>query len=555
MTRTVVLVAALAAPLCFLPHPLWEVDDARYAEVPRAMAASGDWATPRLNGLDYVEKPPLGYWLTALSYEAFGVSEASARLPLALLSLMAVAGVWWLGSWLLPGLGQTAALMFSTCAGTLALSHAVTPDVPLTAFLVWCTALILRTLAHPEDGRWAGPLAWVFAALAFLSKGLVALMFPALWSAALLALFPSLRRGWRGLAFPVGPLGFLLIAAPWFLCMEDRHPGFLRFFFIEQHLQRFLTPKYNRPGPWFFFLPVAAAGLLPWTHLVLAGLGRAWRERRRGEAQAPALALWSLGVILFFSVSRSKLSTYILPAFPHLCLLGALAAERPAPRWARWFAGGCAVLLLTCAAAVLTPPVRALAPLPAAAWTAAALSLALLGLGQLAALRPRLSLLGPAAGALLALAAAMGGFRAAEPFVSARPVGLALAARAAPQDLVYCYGTYLHGLPFYSGRPVDRMIYWVGELHYAQRDPANADRFGDDNAIRALPLRGRAVFVALRRSEAEYFRTLVKPEHIRSFETYGRWVLAEVGYAPSAGYGPWIVTRVRLRSSAAAVIR
>ncbi|MBI5883455.1 MAG: glycosyltransferase family 39 protein [Elusimicrobia bacterium] len=540
--KVVVLLAALTAPFWFLAHPLWEVDDARYAEVPRAMAASGDWAVPRLNGFEYVEKPPLWYWLAASSYAALGVAESSARLPLAGLALLAAAGVWWLGSWLPregtpPGEGGppdtalTAALAFSTCAGFLALSHSITPDLPLTAFLTWCTALILRALAHPEDGRWAGPLAWFFAGLAFLSKGLVALLFPGLWSVALLALFPALRRGWPGLAAPAGPLCFLLVTGPWLLCMEDRRPGFLRFFFIEQHFQRFLTPKYNRPGPWFFFLPVVAAGLLPWTHLAAAGLGTAWREWRGKSWRAPSLALWSLGVILFFSASRSKLATYIMPALPHLCLLAAMAAPSAAKRWVRLAGASAGVLLLASAAAVFVPGVRALAPDAGAAWACAA-ALALFGAGQLAALSRRWSLLGPAAGALLALGAGLRGMDLAEPFVSSRPISREIVSRAGPGDLVYCYGTFLHGLPFYTGRTVDRMIYWVGELHYAQRDPANADRFGDDNAIRALPLRGKTVFVVLRSSEGRYFKTLVKPEDLRRFQSFGRWSLAEVGYTP-----------------------
>ncbi|MBI5623253.1 MAG: glycosyltransferase family 39 protein [Elusimicrobia bacterium] len=539
MTRAIILVAALSAPFWSLSHPLWEVDDARYAEVPRAMAVSGDWALPRLNGFEYVEKPPLWYWLAAASYAALGVRESSGRLPLALLSLLTALGVWWLTSWLCPETAPpgeappkwTATLAVSTSLGFLALSHSITPDLPLTAFLTWCTALIIRALARPEDGRWAGPAAWVFAGLAFLSKGLIGLLFPCVWAAGLLVLFPALRRGWKGLAAPAGPLCFLLVAAPWFIMMEDRRPGFLRFFFVEQHFQRFLTPKYNRPGPWFFFLPVALVGLIPWTPLVLAGLGKAWREWRARSWRAPSLALWSLGVILFFSISSSKLATYILPAFPQLCILAALAASSVERRWVRHAAAGAGVLCLAASAAVLLPQVRSLAP-AGAAWAGAA-ALASLGLGQLCALSRRWSIAGPASGALLALAAALCGLGLAEPLVSSRPVGRALAGRAGPRDLIYCYGTYLHGLPFYTGRPVDRLIYWVGELHYAARDPANADRFGDDSAIRALPLRGRTVFVVLRSSEASYFKTLVEPGALRSIESFGRWTLAEVARVPA----------------------
>ncbi|MBI5208932.1 MAG: glycosyltransferase family 39 protein [Elusimicrobia bacterium] len=546
--RALTIAAALAAPLCWLSHPLWEVDDARYAQIPRTMLSTGDWATPRLNGFDYVEKPPLWYWLAAASYKAFGVTEGAARLPLALLSLLTAAGIWWLGSWLFPGSDQAAGpVVFSTSLMVLVLSHLITLDMALTAFLLWCTAMILRALARPEDAAWAGPLAWVFAGLAFLSKGLVALLFPVAWSVALVALFPALRRGWRGLLGPAGPLLFVVIAAPWFAAMEDRHPGFLRFFFVEQHFQRFLTPKYNRPAPWYFYAGVLTAGLLPWTSAALAGLARAWRDARAParEWRGAALALWAVGVIAFFSVSRSKLATYILPAFPHLGLLAARALQEHPPRWSRrlaaalgavLLAGACAAWLAGWGAAAALLPAKARLPDPALGPWAGGASAAL-GLGLLWWRRRPAGWIGPALGSLAACGLAFTGMARVETFVSAKALGLSIAARARPGDLVYSYGTFLHGLPFYAGRRVDRMVYWVGELHYALRDPANEDRFGDDNTIRSLPLRGRTVFVALRRSEAAYFRTLVRPEHLVSYEPFGRWMLAEVSHSPPRGGG------------------
>ena len=107
--------AALALPLLVLGSPLIEVDDARYAEVPRAMAASADWILPSLNAMPYVEKPPLWYWLGAASIKAFGVCEAAARLPMFLLSLLGAGGIFWLGSWMYsPSVGRCAALATAT---------------------------------------------------------------------------------------------------------------------------------------------------------------------------------------------------------------------------------------------------------------------------------------------------------------------------------------------------------------------------------------------------------------------------------------------------------
>ena len=112
--------------------------------------------------------------------------------------------------------------------------------------------------------------------------------------------------------------------------------------------------------------------------------------------------------------------------------------------------------------------------------------------------------------------------------MSAKPIAQAINAAYRPGDMTFSYGTYLHGIPFYTGRPVDKMINWVGELHYAKRDPSTAARFGDDNAIMALPIEGRGVFVILRKFESSFFLTLVEPETVASFKDFGRWTLAEI---------------------------
>lgn len=457
----------LTSPFWGLGHALWEVDDARYAEVPREMVASGDWATPRLNELDYVEKPPLWYWLAAASYKIFGVSEAAARLPLALLSMLGLLATAWLGSWLYsPRTGLIAAAALASSGLYIFLSHYITLDLALSVFLLLTSAMIMRVLAKPEDARWASCAAWAFAGLAFLSKGLVALIFPAAWTAVLLLLLPRLRSAGLKLVASPGPLLMAAIVAPWFLAMEERHPGFLRVFFVEQHFQRYLDPaKYNRGQPWFFFLWVLPAGLLPWTPVLVAGIRRApldWRQA--------ALLSWSAIVLLFFSASSSKLATYILPILPHLCLAGARGLE--------------------------------------------------------ALERERLVLRSAAAGLGLGIAMLIGGGLADE-HLSCQRLALAIAETRRPEDRVYAYGIYLHGLPFYTRHRVDRLVNWTGELHYAKRDPATSDRFGDDMAIRELPLPDRRVFVVLRSKEDAYFLTLTKPGTLKSWRHFGKWTLAE----------------------------
>ncbi|MDD5629041.1 MAG: glycosyltransferase family 39 protein [Elusimicrobia bacterium] len=525
-----ILALTATAPFWDLGHPLLEVDDARYAEVPREMALGGDWATPRLNDLDYVEKPPLWYWLCAASYKAFGVSEAAARLPLALYALLTLLGTAWLGSWLYgPRQGWTAAALLGTSIQFFALAHYITPDMGLTVWLLWCTALMLRCLQRPEDAAWAAPAAWACAGLAFLSKGLVGLVFPLAWAAALWLLCAEWRPRLRALLRPSGPALFLLLVAPWFILMERRHPGFLRFFFYEHHVLRFATQKFDRYNPWYFFLLVLPAGLLPWTPAVAAGLGRALGDWRRGDPRAAALAAWAVLVTVFFSGSRSKLLTYILPVFPQLALLAAAAFDEK-PLWARRLGSALGALLLLAAAAAL--PVCRLVPegelpFPEAPALAAA-ALAVLGSALLCWGRDVRPLLTGCAAGLLVGGLGLLGMRAAVEDLSVRSLAAAISSRRGPADLVYVFSTYPHGLPFYTGRRVDRMLQWEGELGYACRDEkVRAERFGDAGLISALPLADRRVFTVCRRRDARFVLGLVPARKVRQARAFGRWALVE----------------------------
>ena len=537
-----ILFGALALPLLALSSPLLEVDDARYAEVPRAMAASGDWVLPSLNAMPYVEKPPLWYWAAAASEKIFGPSEASARLPLMLLALLGALGVWWLGSWLYDaGTGRAAAAATASSALWIFLSHDMTLDMPVSVFLLWTTAFALRAMLRPEDAKWAAPAAWAAAALAFLSKGLIALLLPGLWAAALALLLPELRRGARRLISPLGLLIFLAACSPWFILMQRRRPDFLHTFFIEQHFQRYLTPKYNRGAPWWFYFAVLPAGLLPWSVPALAGLAKTAR-RPRMDVRAAALAAWVLGVAAFFSSSSSKLATYILPAVPHACLLAAVALKEDLPSWAKTLQRALGGILLL--GAILAAAAFALGLLPHKAWPPVGLSSpdakilsvlivllpACLGAAMLGSLSSKQSTSILAGGGTLAGLCLFLGLKTAAPILSAKEAALAVRAEARAEDQLWTYGTYLHGLPFYSGRLVDKLVYFVGEFHYDKRDPAFAGRFGDDDDIRALPRAGGRTFVILRSFERPHFIETIsgKEKSISSWREFGRWSLAEV---------------------------
>jgi 4-amino-4-deoxy-L-arabinose transferase-like glycosyltransferase len=538
-----VLLAALAVPLLGLTSPLLEVDDARYAQVPAEMAASGDVVLPTLDGTPYIEKPPLWYWSVAAAYKVFGTRPAAARLVLWLFALAGVAGVGWLGSWLYSlEIGACAAAATATSALWIFLTHNMTVDLPVSVCLLWTTALALRVLVRPQDARWAAPAAWIAAALAFLSKGLIAILLPGLWVAGLAMFYPKLRRGARALISPVGIATAVFIAAPWFFAMQRRRPDFFQVFFVEQHFQRYLTPKYNRGAPWWFYLAVLPGGLLPWTAPFLAGFWKAARNPFGPDPRGPALAAWVAGVAAFFSTSHSKLATYILPAVPHACLLAASALDVGLPPWAARLQralGGLLAALALGAALYISAGF-----LPAAAWPPlglsahAATALLVLAAGLLAALGAAqwIAASSPAPGKILALGGAAAGvllfvgLRAAAPLVSARDVAAAVTREAGPKDAVWTYGTYLHGLPFYAKRPVDKLVLFTGEFHYARRDAAYASRFGDDDDVRRLPRAGGRTFVVLRSGEKTHFARTVGggPSAIESWREFGPWSLAVV---------------------------
>jgi len=532
------LASALALPLLILGAPLIEIDDARYAEVPRAMAASGDWVLPSLNAMPYIEKPPLWYWLSAASIKLFGAGEAAARLPMLLLSLLGAGGIFWLGSWLYsPNIGRLAALATATACLWLFLAHNLTLDLPVSVFLLWTTAFILRVLEKPADARWAAPAAWLAAALAFLSKGLISLLFPVLWTAVLIGLFAKWRRPALKLLSPLGIVLAISLAAPWFFAVQARRPDFFHTFFIEQHFQRYLTPKYSRGAPWWFYLAILPVGLLPWTAPFFAGLVKTLR-RPFADPRSTALTLWVLGVIAFFSTSHSKLATYALPVLPHAALIAAAALEDGLPRWSRHLCRTLGVLiLLVCAVGVLLyarlphlslPPIGADAALLRSLIALACTALAALGAALVYAPSSNRPALALGLGGVLAGLFAFAAVSAASPLISAKELALAVKASARAEDEIWTYDSYLHGLPFYSGRRVDRMIYFVGEFHYALRDEVNAARFGDDDEVRALPRRGGRTFVAMKAARRAHFETVPPNGAITSWREFGPWSLAEI---------------------------
>jgi len=482
VSRTLVIVAVLALALAWfagLDHrKLVRADESRYGEIPREMVASGDWVTPRLNGFKYFEKPPLQYWATAASFEAFGVDEWTVRLWPALTGFAGVLLVFFAGARIFgreAGLYAAAAL-----AGSLlyvALGHFVTLDMGVTLFLsLTVLAFVLAQLdGTPERERRGWMLvAWAAAAAAVLSKGLIGLVLPG----GAFVLYLLARRDWGLLGrlhVVPGAAIFLVIAAPWFVAVSLANPEFARFFFIHEHFERFLTKVHERYEPAWYFLPVLAAGIMPWLVSFAAALWRGAREREPARFRpALFLLLWCATVLAFFSASDSKLASYILPLFPAAALL--IGRQLAAASRALLVGQALLAALVGAAFVVLAPRLPYLemtrvAPelLHAyAPWLVAAGTL----LAALAAASAVLAWRGRRTASVLALAAAglafmqlaMTGRETLSPAYSAyHAVERARAAllREAPDTTrpfldapFYVVDAYDHTLPFYLGRTV-----------------------------------------------------------------------------------------------------
>jgi len=483
--------------LPLLVRPLWEPDEGRYAEIPREMLATGDWLTPRLNGVLYFEKPPLQYWLSALSMKLFGVNGAAARLPLALASGLVIWAAWRLAKRLGARDARWAPFMAVTGLLAFLVGQILTLDALFSAFLVAALAAFVEAVARRREGR--GGLGWTLAAFtlmagAMLTKGLAQVI---LMGGILLFSLPfawkdaALRRAVLRTGFdPLGWLLYLVLAGPWFWFVDRANPGHAQFFFIHEHFTRFLTHEHSRQGSnnWLldklYFIGILAVGLLPWLSATVVGLKRAWGFLGgRGPRSEDHLARWTVGVtaiaflwpLAFFSLSGSKLPPYILPVLVPLAALACAferEGEEPAAlRRMGWELLALGVIFLL-AMAVFRKDLGALA------WMAA-LGAGFVGLG-LWTRWPR-GLTGSRL--MVGLGAALWLLVFAAQAAAGPGKSVADLARTGPPDAQWIsYGTYFQGLPFYA-RTRAVVVAGTGELAYGRDHLADAGRwFNEDPA-------------------------------------------------------------------------
>ncbi len=322
-------------------------DEPRYASIGFEMARSGDWVTPRLWGAPWFEKPALLYWLTGAAYRLGLREEWAPRLPVALISVGFLLLYYRV---LRREFGSQAAWfavgILGTSAGWIAYSRVAVTDLPMTA--AFAAAMLLALPWIDRGDRGSLPVVGALLGVAVLAKGLVPIAL----------MVPLVVMGWRRLQDLIHPrtsLPFILVATPWYLlCYWQNGMPFLREFFWEHHIERVASETLRHVQPFWFYVPVLAGALYPWTP-VLGGL---FTRRLFADRKRKFLLFWLLFGFAFFSVPLNKLPGYLLPLLPAAAaLMGIALSERKGLRWA--LVGSAGLLLLMAPAAAILP--RALA--------------------------------------------------------------------------------------------------------------------------------------------------------------------------------------------------
>jgi 4-amino-4-deoxy-L-arabinose transferase-like glycosyltransferase len=325
-------------------------DEPRYAWIARAMAETGDWVTPRLWGAPWFEKPILYYWAAAIGFWMHLPAEWAARLPSAFASLAAAVAIGWF-AWRHYGGDEDlsassvllAPVIFSTSVAAIGFSRAATPDMLFSAAITLamvCAASVLSragALRTPSAARtqiqnhdlliltlWGA-----FLGAGVLAKGPAAVIL----AGGAVGIWALATYQWRAairLAHPLAVAAFCAVALPWYALCARRNPDFLHVFIFQHNFERYLTPLFQHQQPFWFFGPVTVLALLPWSAFLIAATQEAmrlWREKSWTNSPGFFVACWAVFPIVFFSLSQSKLPSYILPAVPALALVTAISAS------------------------------------------------------------------------------------------------------------------------------------------------------------------------------------------------------------------------------------
>ncbi|MBI5102838.1 MAG: glycosyltransferase family 39 protein [Nitrospirae bacterium] len=347
---------------------LFDVDEAIFAEATKEMVMNNDWLTPTYNGANRYDKPVLFYWLMGLSYKVFGINEFGARFPSALAGIILslclfyfVRRVWDAGRALYAVMSFVCSIYF------VVYSHAAVTDMTLSLFITLSLFSFYLHVAEAGRGRFYLRGFYLFSALAFLTKGLVGIVFPFGIAAAYMVANQGASSALR--LFSVsGALLFIVVSAPWYaaqLYVNGRE--FVDQFFIKHHFRRYTDVISGHKGPFYFYIPALLVGLMPWIIFLPRGLADAVKKLKRPELPASGpedpvvrehsaelfALIWFSAIVVFFSLSTTKLPNYILPAIPACSILIACGMSGQSERAARYSHGMMAFISLTLCAGLI----------------------------------------------------------------------------------------------------------------------------------------------------------------------------------------------------------
>ncbi|MDO5563526.1 MAG: glycosyltransferase family 39 protein [Synergistaceae bacterium] len=478
----IALVIAILA-LYFVPlgsHALLEPDEGRYSEIPREMIETGDYVTPMLNYVKYFEKPVLLYWMNAGSFAVFGQNEFAARFATAVCAVLGALVTGMLGAYIYGSLAGllagviTALSLLYFAVGTINIT-----DMPLSFFITLAMASFY--VGHIERNRLWYLVFYAAMALGLLTKGLVAVVLPG----GIIFWYIIFTHKWRiiieALYLP-GILLFFLISAPWFWLVCRANSDFFHFFFIQEHFLRYATKMHNRYEPFWFFLPMIPAGLMPWTAFLFSLFGsdsvvRSPYHFEKRDANT-YLLLWFGVILLFFSLSSSKLIPYIVPCIPPLAILMGADIARMVDN-ERWHGGAVAwmfgIALVFSAALIGYAFIGKELPMEQTLPIALKVSGGLL-FGPLAAMwfsAPRrnnfsVAVVALCLSSLLFIFGLQGIYKIMGETRSMKAVSEVIIKEQQPDETIAAYGEILQGIPFYTKQRV-LLVDEKGELDFGSK--------------------------------------------------------------------------------------
>jgi 4-amino-4-deoxy-L-arabinose transferase-like glycosyltransferase len=324
---SIVIVLSIFYAIWLGTHPLFTPDEGRYSEVAREMVKSGDYITPRLNGIVFLDKPVLYYWLQASAIKFYGLKESALRFWPACIGILGCLFVYLGGRQLFNRrTGLISAFILATSPLYYGAAHYANLDLEVASFIsITLLCFLMAIQAKTTSLKNTLLIAtYVFSALAVLTKGLIGVVFPALIAGTWILL---LNRWYllKSIHLLSGLLIFACMTVPWYILVQRANPQFLHFFFVTQQLSRFLTiDTFNNQNACWFYFPIVALGFFPWTlfliQTVVYSLKKSWQNCQQHSIDL-FLILWVVIIFTFFSIPHSKTIGYILPIFPAIALL------------------------------------------------------------------------------------------------------------------------------------------------------------------------------------------------------------------------------------------